>query len=431
MTKWKMCMAQTCAGCMEKCQERGKDRLRWIQWIFSELVLAVLLLAAGASWYKYMGQHKGNYVASTMPAAAEESFRETPVPRQAQMADICHGILAEKQTEDGYYAGPAGGFVKSPEEITVVIDPGHGGVDEGCARRGVKEKDINLSIALGVRDRLENLGYQAVMTRDTDESLSLGERVQTAEEAEGDIFVSIHQNSSNLYQVNGLEIYYSTQNAEGDSLRLSELIHKDVLADTGAKARSIFEWENIRVIREARMPACLVETGFLTNAAERKRLTDPVYQGKLADGIASGIHQYFQPKVLYLTFDSGISEKETKNMLTALKDANVKAVFFLSGRTLKEVPELAAQLTENGHTIGMYGSWKDYRTIYSHVNRYLEDFKDTFETIAEVTGKAPVLFSEKGTAGADTKVPAELIRQLESCGVTEFDWTPGLMADGR
>ncbi len=429
MIKEKMCMVQTCAGCMEKCQDRRKDRFRWIQWIFSELVLLVLLLAAGVAWYEYAALHKGNYVASTTPGAVAGPSSEAPAPGQAQLAKLYQGIFAEGQTGYNYYAGPVGGLVKGPEEITVVIDPGHGGVDEGCARRGVKEKDVNLSIALGVRERLEKLGYQVVMTRDTDESLSLGERVQTAEEAKGDIFVSIHQNSSDLYKVNGLEVYYSTQNAKGDSLRLSELIHGDVLADTGAKARSIFEWENIRVIREAKMPACLIETGFLTNAAERRKLADPVYQGQLADGIASGIHRYFQPEVLYLTVGDQVTEKELKTSLNALKEQNVKATFFLSGRTLKEVPELAVQLVEAGHTIGMYGSWKDYKMVYADVDHYLADLKDTCETITEVTGEAPVLFLEKGADRTDSAASSELIRKLEGCGLTVYDWTPGLTAD--
>ena len=202
------------------------------------------------------------------------------------------------ETEEGYYAGPVGGIVKKPEEITVVLDPGHGGLDNGCARGGVQEKDINLSISLKVQQQLQQMGYQVVMTRNTDEALSLGERIQTAEEARGDIYVSIHQNSSDLYRVNGLEIYYSAQNAQADSKRLAELIHKDVLLDTGVKARSIFEWENIRVIREVSMPSCLIETGFLTNGAERRKLADPSYQQSLANGIAKGIDQYFNPEVL-------------------------------------------------------------------------------------------------------------------------------------
>lgn len=195
-----------------------------------------------------------------------------------------------------YYAGPTGSVTKEPEEILVVIDPGHGGRDDGCVKRGVKEKELNFSIAVGVKERLEAMGYQVVLTRDSDCALSLKERVKTAKEAHADIYVSIHQNSSELSRVNGMELYYSAQNAEADSRRLAELIQTHAIQNTGAEARAVFEWEELYVIRESLMPSCLIETGFLTNEKERNRLKTSEYQSRIAEGIVSGIDGYFRPE---------------------------------------------------------------------------------------------------------------------------------------
>lgn len=428
MTNDKMYMAETCAGYMEEPGAKGQSRLRWIQWIISELILLFLLLAAGIAWFEYMMQYRGNYAVPSIPKTMMEQSASADIPVPENMQGVSEGIFfdymgKEKQIQS-YYAGPVGDIRKTPKEITVVIDPGHGGIDDGCARGGILEKNVNLSISLEVQKRLENLGYQVVMTRDTDESLSLGERIQTAKEAQGDIFVSIHQNSSDLYNVNGLEIYYSAQNAETDSRRLAELIHKDVLMDTGAKARSIFEWESIRVIRESEMPSCLIETGFLTNRTERRRLADPAYQGQIADGIVSGIDQYFQPKTVNLVFNSAAADPDTKKMLAVLKEQNIKATFFVTREDVNKRAEAIEQIIEAGHTIGIYENWQDYRTVYADVDHYLEDLKDTFETITRVTSKAPVLYHSRGTAS--TYLSSDLLLELKKSGFAVYNWTPGL-----
>ena len=236
--------------------------------------------------------------------------------------------------------------------------------------------------------------------------------------------MSIHQNSSDLYRVNGLEIYYSAQNAQADSKRLAELIHKDVLLDTGVKARSIFEWENIRVIREVSMPSCLIETGFLTNGAERRKLADPSYQQSLANGIAKGIDQYFSPEVLYLTFQADVTEKNTKSMLQQLKDQNIKAVFFITGDTVTQNPEVVKQIAEAGHTFGIYENSQKYQDIYPDIDHYLTDLKDAYETMTRISGTAPVLFSEAPAAKTGS-IPADTVQKLKESGFPVYQWTPG------
>ena len=218
-------------------------------------------------------------------------LRRTPVPAEGKITGS--GLLGGHYI---YYAGPTKSVVKEPEEIRIALDPGHGGMDDGCVKGGVLEKELNLSIAEGVQERLEAMGYQVILTRDSDHALSLKDRVKTAKELHADIYISIHQNSSELSRVNGMELYYSAQNAGVDSRRLAELIQTHAVQDTGANARAVFEWEELYVIRESRMPSCLIETGYLTNAKERNRLKTPEYQNRIAEGIASGIDRYFRPE---------------------------------------------------------------------------------------------------------------------------------------
>ncbi len=276
-------------------------RRRWRRYVsgrlMSGLVLLFLLMVTAACCYAVVSC----YSRSLMPEVSEiimEQADAVSVPNVRQIplqAEYVMAGFAFTGGYDSYYAGPTEGVVKEPEEIRIALDPGHGGVDDGCVKGGILEKDLNLSIAIGVKERLEEMGYQVILTRDSDCGLSLKERVKLAKKAHADIYVSIHQNSSELSNVNGIELYYSAQNAGDDSRRLAERIQEQAIQDTGANARSIFEWEELYVIRESAMPSCLIETGFLTNAKERGRLKTSEYQGRIADGIVAGIDQYFNP----------------------------------------------------------------------------------------------------------------------------------------
>lgn len=255
-------------------------------------LLIAFLVAAGCflSW-KVIGMQPAQE-SSVEQSAGENSVRPDTLPLLMEPMEEELGLLGGQYR---YYAGPSSGVVKDPSEILIVLDPGHGGKDDGCVKGGVSEKALNLAISLEVQKRLQEMGYQVILTRDSDQFLTLGQRVRAAQKAHADIYVSIHQNSSDLSKVNGIELYYSAMHAGEDSKRLSELVQQSALETTGAKARSIFEWEELYVIREAAMPSCLVETGFLTNSAERGRLKTSEYQEKIADGIAAGIDRYFRP----------------------------------------------------------------------------------------------------------------------------------------
>jgi N-acetylmuramoyl-L-alanine amidase len=173
----------------------------------------------------------------------------------------------------------------------IIIDAGHGGKDQGCAYGDVLEKDINLEIVLLLRQRLEEAGFTVIMTRDDDTFVYLNRRVEAAENADADAFVSIHVDSyTDDESVQGLTVHYETGAAGGqefaDSIRTA-------ISDAGiTKVRNLME-SDLYVLRNTTMPATLVEVGFLTNSTDRENLQTETFQEELADSICSGIIAYF------------------------------------------------------------------------------------------------------------------------------------------
>lgn len=312
-----------------------------------------------------------------------------------------------------------------PKTPLIVLDPGHGGEDEGCMREEALEKEINLGIALRAAEKLREMGFDVVLTReDNDTGLTLEERVAIAEETKADIYVSIHQNACEKKQssVKGIETWYCDE-SEG-SRRLAQLVHMGVLGKTGAKEREMCETDELYVIRETSMPSCLIETGFLSNKEERKLLCDPDYQDKVADGIAEGINYYFNPKTMYLTFDDGPSEKNTTAVLDILKEHNIKATFFLVGENVRKHPEVARRIAEEGHTIGIHCNRHEYDVIYESVESYLTDFQEAYDAIYEVTGVEVKLFRFPGGSinAYNADVYEEIIEEMTERGFIYFDW---------
>lgn len=183
------------------------------------------------------------------------------------------------------------------EELLIVIDPGHGGWDNGCSRDGVLEKDVNLAISLMVVEKLQDKGYETMLIREDNETgIDKRDRVEVAKEAGAGVYVSIHQNSygeeGKDNSVTGVETYYATTNE--DSVTLAQLVQTYVAKNTGARDRGIINNQSLVVIRENECPSCLVETGFLTNAKERQSLTTEEYQDKIASGIVQGIDEFVE-----------------------------------------------------------------------------------------------------------------------------------------
>ena len=173
----------------------------------------------------------------------------------------------------------------------VVIDPGHGGQDPGTIGiGGVQEKNVILPIALDVAAELKKQGIEVRITRDRDYFVSLKGRTDFANKINADLFVSIHANAINLSRpdVNGLETYYY-QNGR----RLAETIHWNILNSVNIRNRNVRR-ARFYVLRHSKMPATLVEVGFLTGAEDSVRLKQSNHRQQMAKAIARGILQYIR-----------------------------------------------------------------------------------------------------------------------------------------
>lgn len=182
---------------------------------------------------------------------------------------------------------------------TIVIDPGHGGLNLGAHMSNpfCEEKRFTLLTARLVGKYLTQLGYRVVMTRASDTFVSLPHRVEVANHSHGDLFVSIHFNSSRNPIPQGIEVFFSDTKEEPQraeqSRKLASSVLSRVIRRTKAVSRGVKK-ADFYVTRETQMPSVLVEGGFISNAQERSFLKDPRYIEKIARGIVEGIDHYFK-----------------------------------------------------------------------------------------------------------------------------------------
>lgn len=209
---------------------------------------------------------------------------------------------------------------------TIVIDAGHGGKDPGGGIGNIIEKPIVLSISKKVGAILSTKGYTVRLTRDTDRYIPLKERTDYATRHKADLFLSIHANASENPKAHGIETYYldvtstdkdseliaarenansgySIQELESllkgliveskseDSRRLATHVQRELVAATGAADRGV-KHARFVVLIGTRVPAILIETGFITNPTEGKKLQSDEYQQKLAEAIVSGVESF-------------------------------------------------------------------------------------------------------------------------------------------
>lgn len=193
---------------------------------------------------------------------------------------------------------------------TIILDAGHGGEDGGAVGvDGIVEKDINLSIALKLKDLLEVGGYNVVMTRDTDTSIydddaeSLREKkrsdLKNRLEIIGDhtnnknaVFVSIHQNKFPNPKYFGTQIFYSKNDPKSEELANS--VKNSVVGLIQPENKRAIKPANQKIflLNNAQIPAIVVECGFLSNEEEAKKLGSEDYQNKMAFSIYCGVLEF-------------------------------------------------------------------------------------------------------------------------------------------
>ena len=217
---------------------------------------------------------------------------------------------------------------------TIVIDAGHGGRDEGArGRDGLIEKTVVLDVAHRLRDRLVGFGYRVVLTREADDRVSLRDRVASANEARGDLFVSIHANSAPQNWVRGVETFFLSLEASDDAARalaqseneafeeagvepeadssallgiLGDLMMSEHMVESNEFARMAQQTLALRdsvrsrgvkqapfhVLMGVHMPACLVEIGFLSNTRDERELAISARRAEIAEALAVSIVRF-------------------------------------------------------------------------------------------------------------------------------------------
>jgi N-acetylmuramoyl-L-alanine amidase len=197
---------------------------------------------------------------------------------------------------------------------TICLDAGHGGRDPGNQASGRQEKDLTLRLAVELREQLQKAGFKVVFSRSTDRFIELTERAVIARKRGADLFLSLHFNGTggNRAAAQGSEVYALTPagaastNARGEgsvarsypgnrnnskNLLLAYQIQKSLLRGLDSEDRGVRR-ARFEVLREATMPAALIEAGFLSHPTEGKRIFTAEYRKQMARAIVEGIQSY-------------------------------------------------------------------------------------------------------------------------------------------
>ncbi len=174
---------------------------------------------------------------------------------------------------------------------TVVVDAGHGGKDPGSIIAGHYEKYITLQVARKVAALLAQQGVNVVMTRQDDRFIELEERAEIANRRDTDLFVSIHADSAPDRSVNGYTVYVARDGSR-EAYNAARAVSA-TMAKTGSDTHGIRE-ADYKVLVQTTCPAILIETGYLSNPLDARRLQDNAFQTRLAQAIAAGILNYLQ-----------------------------------------------------------------------------------------------------------------------------------------
>lgn len=194
------------------------------------------------------------------------------------------------------------------QETLIILDPGHGGVDPGAVGNNVIEKDINLSIALTLRDILQLNGYSVIMTRETDISINnkelkkisqikssdLKNRLKLIDEHEGAITIMIHQNKFEQAKYSGAQMFYGQKNEE--SRMLAQVLQSEFKArlqpDNERQIKP--STSAVYILHNSKNPIVLAECGFVSNPDEAQLLLQEEYRQKIAFTIFCGIEEYLK-----------------------------------------------------------------------------------------------------------------------------------------
>lgn len=184
--------------------------------------------------------------------------------------------------------------------MKVYLSPGHGGSDPGAAANGVQEKAVNLAVSLLVRDMLKAHGCEVKMGRETDTYVPYSTRITQANKWPADCYIAIHHNAADNQEAKGFEVYHSIIPTSKGKVLAEYIVERMAvttsLVNRGARTRESEIRPGVDYyieIREPKMPAVIVECGFLTNPDDAKYCASKMGQTDIAQGISQGILKWF------------------------------------------------------------------------------------------------------------------------------------------
>lgn len=188
--------------------------------------------------------------------------------------------------------------------MLVVLDPGHGGRDPGALGKQngqtiLNEKDVNLAVALRIREKLEAAGVSVYMTRDSDVAVILASRPAIANELNAALFVGIHNNASNSSAIRGTEVIYYNKETDaryglGSSQEIAEVVGNRLISEMSALGlpfNKYSERPGLAVMNKSSMPAILIEGAYLSNASDRVIMQSEAFVEAYANAVANGIYE--------------------------------------------------------------------------------------------------------------------------------------------
>lgn len=178
--------------------------------------------------------------------------------------------------------------------VKLYLDAGHGGSDSGALGNGLKEKDLTLDIILRIAEGLEAYeNVQPILSRSGDSYPTLDERTKQANNANADLFLSVHINSATDVRARGFETHIFNGSKDSGTIALQNVMHQEIfnfaykdLEDRGKKA------SNFAVLRQSKMKAILTENLFISNSADAKLLADPNFRQRIAQGHLNGLEKF-------------------------------------------------------------------------------------------------------------------------------------------
>lgn len=183
---------------------------------------------------------------------------------------------------------------KVPEEVIIVIDPGHGGDDLGAYHGTFYEKDVNLDISKKLGKKLEEAGIKVVYTREDDVFVDLDPRVDIANNLGATLFISVHNNAMpDNSQYRGTETLYCPPavdtGSKMDGKKLAEIVQQELVKTLKTVDNGIIYRPNLAVLRKTKMPAVIAEIAYISNASDREKLKNDEFRQKAADALSNAV----------------------------------------------------------------------------------------------------------------------------------------------